>query len=64
MQPWRVSAVAPSLFLRNLSASCPRSVVEVLREQAADIKWKFVAQIRVLHKADPVVAEVVCRDAQ
>lgn len=63
-QPWRVTAVGPSLFLKNLYASDPHSVLEVLREQAANIKRMFVDQLRVLHKAVPAFVEVVCRDTQ
>lgn len=61
-KPWRVTTVGPSLFLKKLYASDPQSVVEVLREQAMDIKRTFVDQLRVLHKAVPAFVEVVCRD--
>jgi predicted nucleic acid-binding protein len=63
-KPWRVTAVGPSLFLKQLYTSDPHSVVEVLREQAAEIKRPFVDQLRVLHKAVPAFVEVVCRDTQ
>lgn len=63
-QPWRVTAVGPSLFLKKLYSSDPQSVVEVLREQATDIKRTLVVQLRVLHKAVPAFVEVVCRDTQ
>jgi predicted nucleic acid-binding protein len=63
-KPWRVTAVGPGMFLKQLYASDPHSVVEVLREQAADIKRTFVAQLRVLHKAVPAFVEVVCRDTK
>lgn len=59
-KPWRVTAVGPSLFLKQLYASDPQSVVKVLREQAAEIKRTFVDQLRVLHKAVPAFVEVVC----
>ena len=61
-KPWRVTAVGPSLFLKKLYASDPQAVVEVLREQATDIKRTFVDQLRVLHKAVPAFVEVVCCD--
>lgn len=63
-KPWRVTAVGPSLFLKQLYASNPQSVVEVLREQAAEIKRTFADQLRVLHKAVPAFVEVVCRDTR
>lgn len=63
-KPWRVTAVGPSRFLKQLYESDPRTVVEVLREQATDIKRTFVDQLRVLHKAVPAFIEVVCRDTQ
>ena len=63
-KPWRVTAVGPSLFLKQLYASDPHSVVEVLREQAAEIKRTFADQLRVLHKAVPAFVEVVCRDTR
>jgi hypothetical protein len=62
--PWRVTAVGPSLFLKKLYATDPNSVVEVLRQQAAEINRTFVDQLRVLHKAVPAFVEVVCRDTQ
>ena len=61
-KPWRVTAVGPSLFLKKLYESDPQAVIEMLREQAADIKRTFVFQLRVLHKAVPAFVEVVCRD--
>lgn len=63
-KPWLITAVGPSLFLNNLYASDPRAVVEVLREQAADIDRTFAGQLRVLHKAVPAFVEVVCRDTR
>lgn len=63
-KPWRVTAVGPSLFLKQLYASDPHSVVEVLREQAVEIKRTFGDQLRVLHKAVPAFVEVVCRDTR
>lgn len=63
-QPWRVTAVGPSQFLKKLYASDPQAVVEVLREQASEIKRTFVDQLRVLHKAVPAFVEVVCGDTQ
>ena len=61
-KPWRVSAVGPSQFLNKLYASDPQAVVEVLREQAADISRTFADQLRVLHKAVPGFVESIRRD--
>jgi predicted nucleic acid-binding protein len=61
-KPWRVTAVGPSQFLKTLYSSEPQAVVEVLRQQAIDIKRSFVDQLRVLHRAVPAFVEVVCRD--
>jgi predicted nucleic acid-binding protein len=63
-RPWRVTATGPSLFLKKLYASDPNAVMEVLREQAADIDRSLLDQLRVLHKAVPAFVEVVCRDTQ
>jgi predicted nucleic acid-binding protein len=63
-EPWRVSAVGPSLFLKGLYEDDPGAVVEVLREQVADIRRTFVEQLRVLYRAVPGFVEVVCRDTQ
>lgn len=61
-KPWHVTAVGPSLFLKQLYASDPQSVLDVLRGQAVEIKRTFADQLRVLHKAVPAFVEVVCRD--
>ncbi len=61
-KPWRVMPVGPSRFLMRLYDSDPQVVVEVLREQAADIKRTFVEQLRVLHRAVPAFVELVCLD--
>ena len=63
-KPWRVSAVGPSQLLKQLYDADPQAVVEVLREQATDIKRTFADQLRVLHKAVPAFVKVVCRDTQ
>ena len=63
-RPWRVTAVGPSTFLKDLYGSDPGSVLQVLREQAAEIKRSFEDQLRVLHKAVPAFVDVVCRDTQ
>ena len=63
-RPWRVTPVGPSQLLKKLYASDPEAVVEVLREQATDIKRTFVDQLRVLYKAVPAFVEAVCVDTQ
>ena len=61
---WRVTAVGPSLFLNLLYASDPKPVLEVLRQQATEIKRTFPDQLRVLHKAVTAFVEIVCRDTR
>lgn len=61
-EPWRVTAAGPSLFLKQLYAADPAAVIEVLHEQAANIKRTFVEQLGVLHKAVPGFVEAICRD--
>lgn len=63
-RPWGVTAVGPSAFLKELYAADRRLVLEVLREQASDLKRSFADLLRVLHKAVPSFVEVVCRDSQ
>lgn len=62
--PWKVTAVGPGTFLKQLYASDPQSVVAVLHEQAADIKRTFATQLSVLHQAVPGFVDLVCRDTR
>ena len=63
-RPWGVTAVGPSAFLKELYAADRRLVLEVLCEQASDLKRSFADLLRVLRKAVPSFVEVVCRDSQ
>lgn len=63
-RPWGVTAVGPSAFLKELYEADRRLVLEVLREQASDLKRSFADLLLVLHKAVPSFVEVVCRDTQ
>lgn len=63
-RPWGVTAVGPSAFLKELYAADCQLVLEVLREQASDLKRSFADLLLVLHKAVPSFVEVICRDTQ
>jgi predicted nucleic acid-binding protein len=56
-QPWRVTAVGPSAFLKALHQAHPAAVTTVLHQQAADIRRTLPDQLQVLHKAIPAFVE-------
>jgi len=61
-EPWRVTAVGPSTFLKRLYRTDEALVIETIREQAADIQRSFEEQLKVLHLAVPGFVELVCHD--
>ena len=61
-EPWDVTAVGPSTFLKGLYASNPELVIAILYEQASDIRRTFKEQLTVLNKVVPAFVEFICRD--
>ena len=61
-KPWRVAAIGPSTFLKQLYHADETLVIETLREQADDIRRTFIEQLQILRPAVPAFVELICRD--
>jgi predicted nucleic acid-binding protein len=61
-KPWGVSAIGPSTLLKSLYSRDRQRVLDVLREQAADIRRTLDEQLNVLQVAVPAFVNTVRRD--
>lgn len=61
-RPWGVTAIGPSTLLKSLYRRHEKRVLEVLREQALDIRRTLRKQLIDLQAAVPGFVETVRRD--
>ncbi|MBL8234309.1 MAG: hypothetical protein JNL98_37780 [Bryobacterales bacterium] len=61
-KPWGVAAIGPSTLQKLLYRRHRKQVLEVLHEQAADIRRTLHEQLDVLHRAVPGFVDTVRRD--
>lgn len=61
-KPWGVTAVGPSTLLKSLYRRDRHRVLQVLREQAADVRRSLEEQLNVLDAAVPGFVGMVRRD--
>jgi len=63
-RPWGVTALGPSALLKNWYSLHPELMIQVLHEQASDIRRTFAHQLRVLHLAVPSFVEAIRHDTE
>lgn len=61
-KPWGVTAIGPSTLLKSLYRRHRKRVLEVLHEQAGDIRRTLQEQLNVLHGAVPAFVDTIRRD--